>query len=39
MMKYGIHDIRVMNAGDIRALVPPSRLAGASIWEKRDRAC
>jgi len=31
MMKYGIHDIRVMNSGDLRALVPPSRLAGPTI--------
>ena len=31
MMKYGIHDIRVMNSGDLRALVHPSRLAGPTI--------
>ena len=31
MMKYGISDIRVMNSGDVRALVPPSRLAGPMI--------
>ena len=31
MMKYGIHDIRVMNAGDLRALVQPSRLTGPTI--------
>jgi phenylalanyl-tRNA synthetase alpha chain len=35
MMKYGISDIRVMNAGDIRALVPPSRLEGPTIAETR----
>ncbi|MFQ5490991.1 MAG: phenylalanine--tRNA ligase subunit alpha [Phycisphaerae bacterium] len=34
MMKYGIHDIRVMNAGDLRALVHPARLTGPTIWEK-----
>ena len=32
MMKYGIHDIRVMNSGDLRALVPPSRLTGPTVW-------
>ena len=31
MMKYGIHDIRVMNSGDLRALVHPARLAGPTI--------
>ena len=31
MMKYGIHDIRVMNSGDLRALVHPSRLTGPTI--------
>ncbi len=31
MMKYGIGDIRVMNAGDLRALVHPSRLTGPGI--------
>lgn len=34
MMKYGISDIRVMNAGDVRALVPPSRMAGPTIVER-----
>ena len=34
MMKYGIHDIRVMNSGDLRALVHPSRLAGPTITAK-----
>ncbi len=32
MMKYGIHDIRVMNAGDLRALVHPARLTGPTVW-------
>jgi phenylalanyl-tRNA synthetase alpha chain len=31
MMKYGIQDIRVMNSGDLRALVHPARLAGPTI--------
>ncbi|UCG17031.1 MAG: phenylalanine--tRNA ligase subunit alpha [Phycisphaerales bacterium] len=35
MMKYGVSDIRVMNSGDVRALVPPSRLAGSMIVEKQ----
>jgi phenylalanyl-tRNA synthetase alpha chain len=34
MMKYGIHDIRVMNSGDLRALVHPSRLTGPTVWAK-----
>jgi phenylalanyl-tRNA synthetase alpha chain len=34
MMKYGIHDIRVMNSGDLRALVPASRLAGPTVCQK-----
>ena len=37
MMKYGIRDIRVMNSGDLRALVPPDRLTGPTIVE-RDSA-
>jgi len=28
MMKYGIRDIRVLNGGDLRALVAPQRLGG-----------
>ena len=32
MMKYGIHDIRVMNSGDLRALVPPAKLTGPTVW-------
>jgi len=31
MMKYGIRDIRVLNAGDLRALVSPRRLGGPSV--------
>ncbi|MCP4250526.1 MAG: phenylalanine--tRNA ligase subunit alpha [bacterium] len=34
MMKYGIHDIRVMNAGDLRALVAPERLTGPTVTAK-----
>ncbi|MEE9295931.1 MAG: phenylalanine--tRNA ligase subunit alpha [Phycisphaerae bacterium] len=34
MMKYGIADIRVLNSGDLRALVPPSRLGGPTITVK-----
>jgi phenylalanyl-tRNA synthetase alpha chain len=31
MMKYGIRDIRVMNSGDLRALVPAEKLTGPTI--------
>ena len=31
MMKFGIKDIRVLNAGDLRALVAPERLGGPII--------
>ncbi|MEE8169114.1 MAG: phenylalanine--tRNA ligase subunit alpha [Phycisphaerae bacterium] len=31
MMKYGIADIRLLNSGDLRALVPPEKLAGPLI--------
>lgn len=31
MMKYGIRDIRVLNAGDLRPLVAPERLGGAFV--------
>jgi len=34
MMKYGIHDIRVMNSGDLRALVPAWRLTGPTVCQK-----
>ncbi|MCB9849622.1 MAG: phenylalanine--tRNA ligase subunit alpha [Phycisphaerales bacterium] len=36
MMKYGIRDIRVMNQGDLRSIVHPSRLNGPTVVE-RDR--
>ncbi len=31
MMKYGIRDIRVLNSGDLRAIVPAEKLTGATI--------
>lgn len=31
MMKYGIRDIRVLNAGDLRAIVCPERLGGPIV--------
>lgn len=31
MMKYGIRDIRVLNAGDLRPLVAPERFGGAFV--------
>jgi phenylalanyl-tRNA synthetase alpha chain len=31
MMKYGIADIRILNSGDLRGLVPPERMTGAAI--------
>ena len=34
MMKYGIPDIRIMNQGDLRSLVHPSRLSGPTIKAK-----
>jgi len=34
MMKYGIGDIRVLNSGDMRALVPTSNLTGPVIVTK-----
>ena len=34
MMKYGIHDIRVMNSGDLRALVHPARLTGPALTSR-----
>ncbi|MFH0983324.1 MAG: phenylalanine--tRNA ligase subunit alpha [Planctomycetota bacterium] len=40
MMKYGINDIRVMNSGDLRALVHPSRLTGPKLTANGgDRPC
>ncbi|MCH7526821.1 MAG: phenylalanine--tRNA ligase subunit alpha, partial [Planctomycetes bacterium] len=34
MMKFGIRDIRVLNLGDLRSLVPASRLCGPTIVAK-----
>jgi phenylalanyl-tRNA synthetase alpha chain len=34
MMKYGLTDIRVLNSGDLRCLVPPAQLAGPVIKSK-----
>ena len=34
MMKYGIRDIRVLNSGDIRALVPREYLSGVTVVKK-----
>lgn len=31
MMKFGVADIRLLNSGDVRALVPPQRLLGPRI--------
>jgi phenylalanyl-tRNA synthetase alpha chain len=31
MMKFGIADIRVLNQGDLRALVHPWKLSGAVV--------
>jgi phenylalanyl-tRNA synthetase alpha chain len=31
MMKYGVGDIRLMNSGDLRGLMPASRLCGRVI--------
>ncbi|HWL92866.1 MAG TPA: phenylalanine--tRNA ligase subunit alpha [Phycisphaerae bacterium] len=31
MMKYGIADIRILNSGDLRGLVPAGRLGGTAI--------
>ena len=35
MMKYGIWDIRVLNSGDLRALVSPERLGGPILARER----
>ena len=35
MMKYGIRDIRVLNSGDLRALVSPERLGGPILARGR----
>lgn len=34
MMKYGVSDIRWLNAGDLRAITRPEQRAGAAIIEK-----
>ena len=34
MMKYGVSDIRVMNQGDLRKLVPANRLGGPTVLAK-----
>ena len=34
MMKYGVGDIRSLNAGDLRAIIRPEQRAGAAIIEK-----
>jgi len=33
MMKYGVSDIRILNSGDLRALVYPEKLSGPAITE------
>ncbi|MEK6677538.1 MAG: phenylalanine--tRNA ligase subunit alpha [Planctomycetota bacterium] len=38
MMKFGIRDIRVLNAGDLRALVSPRRLGGPVVWTTSNDA-
>jgi phenylalanyl-tRNA synthetase alpha subunit len=38
MMKYGIRDIRVLNAGDIRPIVSPERLGGPIITQPTESA-
>ena len=35
MMKFGIRDIRVLNSGDLRALVGAERLGGTVVYEAR----
>ncbi len=35
MMKYGIRDIRVLNSGDLRVVVPPERLGGPIVVSRR----
>jgi phenylalanyl-tRNA synthetase alpha chain len=34
MMKYGVSDIRILNSGDLRAMVYPEKLGGPAIVEK-----
>ena len=38
MMKYGIRDIRVLNSGDLRALVSPERLGGPIVAQQESCA-
>ncbi len=38
MMKFGFRDIRVLNAGDLRALVSPRRLGGPTIPRRQEGA-
>jgi phenylalanyl-tRNA synthetase alpha chain len=38
MMKYGIGDIRVLNSGDLRALVSPERLGGPIVAQQESCA-
>jgi phenylalanyl-tRNA synthetase alpha chain len=38
MMKYGIKDIRVLNQGDLRALVPPECVGGPLLASTTDDA-
>lgn len=37
MMKYGVRDIRVLNSGDLRAIIRPEQRNGAAIVEKDGR--
>ena len=37
MMKYGIRDIRVLNAGDLRPIISPERLGGPIIAHAEPR--
>ncbi len=37
MMKYGIADIRVINSGDLRGLIPQERLTGPVIRASNER--
>ncbi|MBI1826470.1 MAG: phenylalanine--tRNA ligase subunit alpha [Planctomycetes bacterium] len=38
MMKYGIGDIRILNSGDLRALVAPQRMGGPIIVDKTTKS-
>ena len=39
MMKYGVHDIRIMNSGDLRGLVHPEYLCGPLISNAGASLC